>query len=67
MREIRILMVDDHSLFRESLSRLLNGHPDFQVVGQCATVSGALEACSEAKPDVVLLDYDLGAESALGD
>jgi DNA-binding NarL/FixJ family response regulator len=62
MREIRILMVDDHSLFRESLSRLLETDPDFRVVGQCATVAEAIAAVSETETDVVLLDYDLGEE-----
>ena len=42
MSAIRILMVDDHSLFRESLSRLLEAVPDFRVVGQCATVTEAI-------------------------
>lgn len=64
--EIRILMVDDHSLFRESLSRLLETDPQFQVVGQCATVSQALATLSGVTDvDLVLLDYDLGEESAL--
>ena len=63
MREIRILMVDDHSLFRESLSRLLETAPQLRVAGQCATTSEALAALSGTNIDVVLLDYDLGEES----
>jgi two-component system, NarL family, nitrate/nitrite response regulator NarL len=65
MSEIRILMVDDHSLFRESLSRLLEANPQFRVVGQCATVSEAVNAFSQTNADVVLLDYDLGEEAGL--
>ena len=66
MREIRILMVDDHSLFRESLSRLLETSTQFRVVGQCATISESLAAFSRTEFDVVLLDYDLGEESGFG-
>jgi two-component system, NarL family, nitrate/nitrite response regulator NarL len=62
MREIRILMVDDHILFRESLSRLLETSSQMRVIGQCATISEALGALSR-EIDVVLLDYDLGEES----
>jgi two-component system, NarL family, nitrate/nitrite response regulator NarL len=62
MHEIRILMVDDHSLFRESLSRLLQGSTGIEVVGECTTVSDALAALARTQADVVLLDFDLGAE-----
>jgi DNA-binding NarL/FixJ family response regulator len=64
--EIRILLVDDHSLFRDSLSRLLQTEPGFRIVGSCATVAEALpilvsHQVSE-QPDIILLDYDLGEE-----
>lgn len=63
MSALRILLVDDHSLFRESLGRLVEGEHEIRVVGQCATVADALEVLSRAETDVVLLDYDLGEES----
>jgi len=62
-REIRLMMVDDHSLFRESLGRLLATTREFRVVFQCATRAEAQQALSEVDADVVLLDYDLGAET----
>jgi two-component system, NarL family, nitrate/nitrite response regulator NarL len=62
MHEIRILIVDDHSLFRESLSRLLQSSPGFEVVGECTSVAEARSTIARAEPDVVLLDYDLGTE-----
>jgi DNA-binding NarL/FixJ family response regulator len=54
--------VDDHSLFRESLSRLLEAEPEFTIVGTCARVSEALAVLDRELVDVVLLDYDLGEE-----
>jgi two-component system, NarL family, nitrate/nitrite response regulator NarL len=62
MDEIRILMVDDHSLFREGLSRLLQSSEGFHVVGECTNVTDALAELARTEIDVVLLDYDLGAE-----
>jgi two-component system, NarL family, nitrate/nitrite response regulator NarL len=62
MDETRILMVDDHSLFREGLCRLLETAPGFRVVGQCATSADAIVALCKTPADVVLLDYDLGDE-----
>jgi DNA-binding NarL/FixJ family response regulator len=62
MKQIRILLVDDHSLFRESLSRLLEAEPDFRIAGSCANTAEALAALDCTPVDVVLLDYDLGDE-----
>jgi two-component system, NarL family, nitrate/nitrite response regulator NarL len=59
---IQILLVDDHSLFRESLSRLLQTESDFQISGTSASASEALASPLLAEIDIVLLDYDLGPE-----
>jgi DNA-binding NarL/FixJ family response regulator len=61
-QEIRILLVDDHSLFRDSLSRLLQTEPGFRMVGSCATTAEALPIIAGEQPDIILLDYDLGEE-----
>jgi DNA-binding NarL/FixJ family response regulator len=60
--QTRILVVDDHNLFRESLVRLLDSEPDLCVVSQCASVAAAIDILGRAAVDVVLLDYDLGEE-----
>jgi len=58
---IRILLVDDHALFRESLRRLLEEDTDYLVVAEVATVADALEYCRNgAAFDLALIDYDLG-------
>jgi two-component system, NarL family, nitrate/nitrite response regulator NarL len=62
MDEIRVLMVDDHSLFREGLSRLLQSSEGFHVVGECTNVTDAMITLARTPADVVLLDYDLGTE-----
>ena len=62
VQEIRILLVDDHSLFRDSLSRLLQTEPGFRMVGSCGSVVEALPIIATESPDIILLDYDLGEE-----
>jgi len=59
---VRIMLIDDHALFRESLVRLLEAEPDFQVVAHCATVAEARRLLNRTAVDVILLDYDLGEE-----
>lgn len=59
MNPIRLLLLDDHLLFREGLSRLLVTEPDFELVGQCGTPSEALDILTRTSVDIVLLDYDL--------
>lgn len=61
MEKIRLLLVDDHALFREGLVRLLGAEPDFEIVGDCGSVEEALEILARKPVDVVLLDVDLGA------
>jgi two-component system nitrate/nitrite response regulator NarL len=57
---IRILVVDDHTLFRESVARLLAAEPDFEIAAHCASAPEALKLVAKTPIDVVLLDYDLG-------
>ncbi len=61
MNPIRLLLVDDHGLFREGLARVMEAQPDFKVVGKTSTVAAALELIGLETFDVVLLDVDLGA------
>jgi DNA-binding NarL/FixJ family response regulator len=60
---VRLLLIDDHTIFRESLFRLLAAESGLQVVGHCATISEARNILSETLVHVVLLDYDLGEEA----
>jgi two-component system, NarL family, nitrate/nitrite response regulator NarL len=65
MNEIRLMITDDHSLFRESLSRFLRTTEGLRVVGECTDVDETVAACNGTEADIVLLDYDLGEEQGL--
>jgi two-component system, NarL family, nitrate/nitrite response regulator NarL len=57
---LHILLLDDHALFRESVSRLLNAEPGFEVVAHCGAIEEALQVLRRKPVDLVLLDFDLG-------
>lgn len=59
----RLLIVDDHESVRAGLRFLLSSEPDFEIVGEALSVPTALRAIEELAPDVVLLDFGLGAEN----
>jgi DNA-binding NarL/FixJ family response regulator len=63
MPRIRLLLLDDHVLFREGLRRLLVSEADFETVAECSTLAEALEVLSFAMIDIVLLDFDLEEET----
>jgi two-component system nitrate/nitrite response regulator NarL len=57
--QVRILLVDDHTLFRRGLSALLSRDPLLQVVGDAADAGEALRRAEVLQPDVILLDNHL--------
>jgi two-component system, NarL family, nitrate/nitrite response regulator NarL len=59
---IRVLLVDDEVLFRESLSRYLAEQPGFEVAGECGSAAEAQELLKTLPADVVLLNFDFGTK-----
>ncbi len=56
---IRILLVDDHKLFRRGLAALLRGEPDFDIVGEAADGAEGIKQAVALQPDVILLDLHM--------
>src|ERR1022692_3218665 len=62
-KAVRILLVDDHALFRESVARVLAAEPDIQIE-HCGSIREALQLLAQQRYHLVLLDHDLGSERA---
>jgi DNA-binding NarL/FixJ family response regulator len=59
MTQIRVVVVDDHIVFREGLRALLSRADDIELVGEAATTQEAIEITDAVRPDVVLMDLHL--------
>lgn len=59
MSAIRVLLVDDHTLFRSGVKALLQKHADFEVIAEAAEALQGVRCAAELKPDVVLLDLHM--------
>lgn len=62
---IRVLVVDDHTLFRQGIVGLLASQPDIEVVGQAGDAQGAMEAAINLSPHIVLMDVSMPGISGL--
>lgn len=64
-KAIRVLVVDDHSVVRTGLRLIIQGSPGLSIVGEAANRDEALTLASRERPDIILLDLDLGGESGV--
>jgi len=62
---VRILIADDHPIFRDGLRRLLEAEPDLSVVGQAVDAAEAIQYTQTLKPDLLLLDVAMPKVSGL--
>lgn len=59
MSRARILIVDDHEIFRRGLRSLLESRPEFEILGEAGDGLQAIEKASELKPDLIVMDVSM--------
>jgi DNA-binding NarL/FixJ family response regulator len=57
--ELKLLIVDDHPVFRRGLRQIIDEHPRYRIVGEASDGAEALRVASECQPDIVVLDIDM--------
>ncbi|CAN5876978.1 response regulator [soil metagenome] len=62
---IKILLVDDHTLFRSGIKLLLQRNPEFEIVGEAADGLEGVKRAKQLRPDVVLMDLNMAGLSGL--
>jgi DNA-binding NarL/FixJ family response regulator len=61
----RILIVDDHAIMRDGLAEVINREPDLEVCGQAGDAFAALDLAASAKPDLAVVDINIGGKNGL--
>jgi DNA-binding NarL/FixJ family response regulator len=64
-REVTLLIVDDHPVFRRGLRQIIEEHPMFEIVGEASDGQTGLRLAAELKPDIAVLDIDMPRLSGL--
>jgi DNA-binding NarL/FixJ family response regulator len=59
MPKIKVLLADDHTLFRQGIKNLLSSETDLEVVAEVSNAGDAMEKTAELRPDVVLMDIGM--------
>src|SRR4051794_39773332 len=59
MAKIRIMLADDHTLFRQGIRTLISAESDMEVVGEASNGGDAVDKANEVRPDVVLMDIGM--------
>ncbi len=65
MTKARILLADDHELFREALAGLINAQPDLEVIGQAGDGFEALTLARDLRPDLIVMDITMPISDGL--
>ena len=64
-KPIRILMADDHAIFRDGLRKLLDAEDDISIVGEASTGSQCIQLLGKLRPDILLLDLRMPDKDGL--
>jgi DNA-binding NarL/FixJ family response regulator len=65
VKKTKLLIIDDHPLFREGIKTIIDRSPEFEVVGEAGDARTGLQRASECRPDIALVDISLPDQSGI--
>jgi len=65
LKTVKVMIVEDHPLFSKGLAALIATRPDYTVIGETATLNGAMEMAEQARPDLAIVDINLGEDTGI--
>ena len=65
MDKIKVILVDDHTLFRNGLKLLLNGNENIEIIGEASDGQEFLQVLEKNMPDIVLIDIEMPVMNGL--
>ncbi len=65
IKQIKILLVDDRTMFRESLKQVINSKPNYKVIAEATNGIEGIEAAKKYNPDVILMDINMPKKMVL--
>lgn len=64
-KTVKLILADDHQLFREGIKRIINMEDDLEVIGECGDGISVIELCNSLQPDIVLMDINMPIENGV--
>jgi DNA-binding NarL/FixJ family response regulator len=65
MKHIKLMIADDHKLFREGLKALLSITDDIEIIGEAGDGETILEKCQQIRPDIILMDINMPGSNGI--
>jgi len=65
LKTVKVMIVEDHPLFSRGLAALIAVRGDYIVVGETATLNGAMQMAEEERPDLAIVDINLGVDTGI--
>jgi len=65
VKTVKVMIVEDHPVFSKGLAALIASKADYTVIGEAATLAGAMDMAEQTRPDLAIIDINLGGDTGI--